>query len=295
MTAPNQQHSATSCTVEQTGPDQQAAQGLLELLSIMRQLRDPDSGCPWDIEQTFASVAPYTIEEAYEVADTIERQDWQALPAELGDLLLQVVFHAQMAAEQQLFDLAGVCQAINAKLIRRHPHVFPQADTIAPSFTAAQQTQNWEQLKQQEREAAGQPSVLDDIPRNMPELTRALKLQKRAARVGFDWPHADAVLDKLTEELAELEQARNEESNARIEDELGDVLFVLVNLARKLDIDAAAALRHANAKFERRFRAIEQLAEQQQTPLSQLQLQQMEALWQQIKQTEPKAEGDPDQ
>jgi nucleoside triphosphate diphosphatase len=265
--------------------DQAKITGLLQLLAIMRQLRNPDSGCPWDIEQDFASIAPYTIEEAYEVADVIERQDWPALPAELGDLLLQVVFHAQMAEEREWFDFADVCAAINDKLVRRHPHVFPPSDQPAPQFDAEQQTHNWEQLKQQERTARGQTSILDDVPANLPELSRALKLQKRAARVGFDWPDAEAVMAKLDEELDELNEARSNGDQHDVQDELGDVLFVLVNLARKLDIDAAAALRHANAKFEQRFRGMEQLAEQrQQTSLANLDLDAMEALWQQYKQ-----------
>ncbi len=263
--------------------DQHMAAGLLQLIHIMRRLRDPQRGCPWDIQQNFASIAPYTIEEAYEVADVIERHDWQALPAELGDLLLQVVFHAQMASEQNWFNFADVCTAINAKLIRRHPHVFAPTDQAKPAFDAEQQTHNWEQLKQRERENRGQTSVLDDVPANLPELSRALKLQKRAARVGFDWPDADAVMRKLDEERAELEEALGSQQPDLIKDELGDVLFVLVNLARKLKIDPAAALRHANAKFEHRFRGIEQLAEQQQTALADLDLDAMEALWQQFK------------
>jgi len=266
-----------------TADDQAKADGLLQLIAIMRQLRNPDGGCPWDLAQNFASIAPYTIEEAYEVADVIERQDWPALPGELGDLLLQVVFHAQLAAEQRWFDFTDVCNAINDKLVRRHPHVFPPAGESAPDFDAAGQTENWEQLKQQERAQRGQTSILDDVPGNLPELSRALKLQKRAARTGFDWPDADAVMSKLDEELEELAEARQGGDPARIEDELGDVLFVLVNLARKLDIDAAAALRHANAKFEQRFRGMEQLATQQQTALQQLDLDAMEALWQQCK------------
>jgi len=272
---------------QKTAADDQAkATGLLELIAIMRQLRNPQGGCPWDIEQDFASVAPYTIEEAYEVADVIERKDWPELPGELGDLLLQVVFHAQMADELDWFDFADVCTSINAKLVRRHPHVFPPDDQAAPAFNAEQQTRNWEQLKQQEREARGQTSVLDNVPGNLPELSRALKLQKRAARVGFDWPDAEAVMDKLDEELEELEEARATGHADRITDELGDVLFVLVNLARKLDVDAAAALRHANAKFERRFRGMEHIAGQQDTALSNLDLDAMETLWQQYKQDE---------
>ncbi len=275
---------------DKTNPDDQVkATGLLRLLAIMRQLRNPDGGCPWDIEQDFASIAPYTIEEAYEVADVIERQDWPALPAELGDLLLQVVFHAQMAEERDWFDFADVCDAINDKLVRRHPHVFPPADQPAPQFDAEQQTDNWEQLKQQERAARGQTSILDDVPAKLPELSRALKLQKRAARVGFDWPNAEAVMAKLDEELGELNEARSNGDHHDVQDELGDVLFVLVNLARKLDIDAAAALRHANAKFEQRFRGMEQLAERQQTSLASLDLDAMEALWQQYKQEQLEA------
>jgi MazG family protein len=247
------------------------------LLAVMRRLRDPEHGCPWDVEQTFATIAPYTIEEAYEVADVIERQAWGELPGELGDLLLQVVYHAQMADEAGLFAFEDVARAVADKLVARHPHVFAELEVR----TAAAQREHWEATKAEERAAKAAasdaaPSALDDLPHGLPALTRAFKLQKRAARVGFDWPDLDGVRDKVNEELDELETA----SAAEREEELGDLLFTLVNHARRLGLDPETALRRANAKFEHRFRAMERTSD---TALEQLDLEALEALWQQAK------------
>jgi tetrapyrrole methylase family protein/MazG family protein/ATP diphosphatase len=246
------------------------------LLAIMARLRDPQSGCPWDVAQSFATIAPYTVEEAYEVADAIERGDLADLKEELGDLLLQVVFHARMAEEQGAFDFEAVARAINDKMIRRHPHVF--GDGAYDSLEA--QKEGWEALKAKEREHKGQAvSLMDDVPVGLPALTRAVKLSKRAARVGFVWPSVKEVMDKLHEEVAELETeiAAGELDKAR--QEMGDVLFVVANLARTLDVDPEDALRFTNAKFVRRFRYIEErLAERGKTP-EQSDLAEMDALW----------------
>ena len=257
--------------------------GLPRLRAIMARLRDPDTGCPWDIEQTFATIAPYTIEEAHEVADAIDRADWSGLAGELGDLLLQVVYHAQMAAEAGHFDLDTVLRAIADKMIARHPHVF---GSESRDKTAAQQVSDWEALKAAERRARAAGGVLDDVARALPALTRAVKLQNRAARVGFDWPHADDVLAKLAEETAELTEARAEADPAHVFEEFGDLLFVMANLARHLDIDPEAALRAANAKFTRRFRAIEAtLAADGRRPEDST-LSEMDALWDAAKRAE---------
>ncbi len=249
---------------------------LFQLIEIMRRLRDPVGGCPWDLEQTFATIAPYTVEEAYEVADAIERGDMGDLRDELGDLLFQAVFHAQMAQEQGAFDFADVAQAICDKMLRRHPHVFGQAD----GRTSAEQTDAWEVIKASERAAKGKAnSLLDDIPASLPAMTRAVKLTKRAARVGFDWPNITEVLAKLREELAELEVEIDAGDQAKAREELGDLLFVVANLARKLDVEPEDALRSANAKFVRRFSYIEQsLAAQGRTP-DQSDLAEMDDLW----------------
>lgn len=254
-----------------------------DLLAIMARLRDRERGCPWDIEQDFASIAPYTIEEAYEVADAIQRGALGELCDELGDLLLQVVFHAQMAREQGAFEFNDVVAAICDKMVRRHPHVFGDA-TVAD---AAEQTLRWEELKQAERAGRADASILGDIPRGLPEWIRARKLQKRAAGVGFDWPGATEVLAKLDEELGELRhEIDTGAARARIEDEFGDVLFVMCNLARKLDIDPGAALRGANAKFERRFRRMEQVAAARGEALAELPLAAQEALWSDARQAD---------
>ena len=220
----------------------------------MAALRDPDSGCPWDIEQDFTSIAPYTIEEAYEVADAIEQQDWPALQGELGDLLLQVVYHAQMADEAGHFSFADVARAISDKMVARHPHVFGDESR---EKSAEQQVNDWEKVKAAERAARAQGGVLDDVALGLPALMRAVKLQKRAARVGFDWPDTAQVLDKIAEESAELVEARDTLTQAQVTEEMGDLLFVMANLARHLNVDPEEALRAANAKFTRRFRAIE--------------------------------------
>lgn len=254
------------------------------LLSIMRRLRDPVGGCPWDREQDFRSIVPYTIEEAYEVADAIDRGDMAALREELGDLLLQVVFHAQMAAERGAFDFGDVVAAIADKMERRHPHVFGD-ETVAD---AAEQTTRWEALKAAERTARGgpeDPSALAGIARGLPEWQRAVKLQKAAAKVGFDWPGPAPVLDKIAEELEELrvEFARAPRDADRLEDELGDVLFVAANLTRHAGVDFGAALRRANAKFERRFRAMERYAAADGTDLAALPLDAQDRYWDRAK------------
>lgn len=256
--------------------------GLPRLLEIMRRLRDPETGCPWDIEQDFASIAPYTIEEAYEVADAIERENWDDLKGELGDLLLQTVYHTQMGAEAGLFDFDAVANAISDKMVFRHPHVFGDESR---EKSAEQQTRDWEKMKAQERAAANAAGVLDGVAAGLPALTRAVKLQKRAARVGFDWPSTDEVLDKIVEESQELVQAKSQKSQNEIEEEFGDLLFVVANLARHLDIDPEAALRRTNAKFIKRFQYIEaRLSEQNKTP-HESDLDEMDALW-----TDAKAE-----
>ena len=246
------------------------------LNAIMVQLRDPDGGCPWDVEQTFQTIAPYTLEEAYEVADAIERGDWDELKSELGDLLFQVVFHARMAEEQGLFAFDDVANAIADKLERRHPHVF--GDEVARPDGAAQKAR-WEDIKAGERKAKAQHGVLDDVPVGLPALARAAKLTKRAARVGFDWPSTDEVFDKFVEEVAELraEIAAGDLEKAR--GEVGDLLFVMANLARKLGVEPEDALRGANAKFVRRFAFIEvELAKDGRTP-EQSDLAEMDGLW----------------
>lgn len=252
------------------------------LLSIMVRLRDPTSGCPWDLEQNFSSIAPYTIEEAYEVADAIERGDIEEIKDELGDLLLQVVFHAQMAAEQGAFDFEDVAAAISDKMVRRHPHVFGDERQRAAGAVKVR----WEEIKAAERAAKGgaATSILDDVPLALPALSRAVKLQNRAARVGFDWPETRMVIEKLNEEMLELSEEIAKGGDAdRLEDEMGDLLFVYANLARHLKIDPEAALRRANAKFRRRFGRIEEkLAAQGRTP-AQSTLEEMDALWDEAK------------
>ena len=244
--------------------------GMPRLLEIMRRLRDPDTGCPWDIEQSFATIAPYTIEEAYEVADAIDRKDWADLKGELGDLLFQSVFHAQMASEAGLFTFDEVADAMSDKMVARHPHVFGDASR---DKSAEQQTRDWETIKAAERAEQG---VLDGVALGLPALLRAVKLQKRAARVGFDWPSTDEVIDKIVEEAQELREARTPDHAF---EEFGDLLFVMANLARHMQIDPEAALRAANAKFTRRFRAIEAaLAAQGKTPGDST-LTEMDALW----------------
>lgn len=258
---------------------------MARLLALMAKLRDPGSGCPWDREQTFASIAPYTIEEAYEVAEAIRQDDMEALKDELGDLLLQVVFHAQMAAEAEVFDFAQVAQGISDKMERRHPHVFANAK-IADSRA---QTAAWEAGKAALRAQSG-AGALDDVALALPALTRALKLQARAARVGFDWPDIGPVLDKIREEIDELERALANPADAAtgdpIAEELGDLMFVLVNFCRHRAIDPEGALRAANAKFERRFRAIEARLLARGLRPEHSSLEEMDALWNEVKKDE---------
>jgi len=241
---------------------QSAASGIDRLLQIMARLRDPETGCPWDLEQNFETIAPYTIEEAYEVADAIARHDLAALKDELGDLLLQVVFHAQMAAERRDFSFDDVAHAISDKMERRHPHVFGDALTL-----------DWEGIKEEERQALDDPSALAGVALGLPALLRAEKLQKRAARTGFDWPDPEGARAKVIEEIAEIDAARDPDA---LEDEMGDLLFAVVNWARKLGIDPEAALRRGNRKFEQRFRQIETMGG---AGFSALSLDQKESLW----------------
>ncbi len=264
------------------------ADPMLRLREIMRRLRDPKGGCPWDLEQDFATIAPYTIEEAYEVADAIERQDWPDLKGELGDLLFQSVYHAQMAEEAGHFGFDDVARTIADKMIARHPHVFGDESR---DKSAEQQTRDWEKLKAAERAKRAESGVLDGVAQGLPALTRAVKLQNRAARVGFDWPSTDEVLEKLVEETHELIEARDRLTQDEITEEFGDLLFVMANLARHLDIDPEGALRDANAKFTRRFRSIEAaLAERGKRPQDS-DLAEMDALWNDAKRTEKAAKG----
>jgi len=254
------------------------------LLEVMARLRDPKGGCPWDLEQDFRSIAPYTIEEAYEVADAIARDDTAGLKDELGDLLLQVVYHAQMAKEAGAFDFDAVAGAIADKMIRRHPHVFGDAEVEG----ARAQSRAWEEAKAAERAEKSEraPSLLDDVALALPALVRAEKLQKRAARGGFDWPEAAQVLDKIEEEIGELRAEISDADPERLSDEVGDLLFSLANLARHLHIDPEEALRQTNRKFERRFRAIEAALAENGRALDQTPLDELETLWQKAKSSE---------
>lgn len=246
------------------------------LANIMARLRDPENGCPWDVEQNFATIAPYTIEEAYEVADAIERKDINALKDELGDLLLQVVFHSQMASESQSFNLQDVIDGICEKMVRRHPHVF--GDVNADDAHAV--VTNWETIKAAERSGDADDSALAGVALALPALLRAQKIQKRAARTGFDWPDANGARDKIFEEIKEVDDASSQAERA---DEIGDLLFAVVNLARFHNVDAEAALKAANRKFERRFRSMETLAG---ADFVQMSLDEKESLWQQVKAVE---------
>ena len=254
------------------------------LLEIMRRLRDPETGCPWDREQTFATIAPYTIEEAYEVAAAIEDGDWPSLKDELGDLLFQVVFHSRMAEERGLFAFDDVVAAVCEKMLRRHPHIFGDGETIE---NAEAQTVTWEEHKRRERAAKPAQGLLDDVPRALPALLRAVKLQKRASTVGFDWDSAPKVIEKIVEEAAEIAEAQAQGAEpARVEEEFGDLLFAAANLARHVKVDPEAALRAANAKFTRRFKFIEAaLAARGRTTMDAT-LDEMEALWQEAKRGE---------
>jgi len=259
--------------------------GIDRLIAIMAQLRSKEGGCPWDLEQDFGTIAPYTIEEAYEVADAIEKRDMPALKDELGDLLFQVVFHGRMAEEQGLFGFQDIADACSEKMIRRHPHVFGDMADVA---TASDQVVNWETLKAAERAASGKDkervSALDGVTAGLPALTRAVKIQNRAARVGFDWAEPAPILDKVEEEIGELRAEIDGGAPAdRVEDELGDLFFALANLARRLDLDPEAALRRATDKFERRFRGMETIAAASGDTLAGQPLEALDALWDQVK------------
>lgn len=254
--------------------------GIERLLEIMRRLRDPDAGCPWDIEQNFDTIAPYTIEEAYEVADAIARRDWPELEGELGDLLLQSVYHTAMGEEAGHFTFQSVVRNISDKMVARHPHVFGDESR---DKSADQQVADWESIKAAERAGKAQRGTLDGVAIGLPALLRAYKLQKRAARVGFDWPHTEEVIAKIAEEAAELVEARNELTQAEVEEEFGDLMFVIANLGRHLGLDPEAALRSANAKFTRRFEGVEKkLTEMGKTP-AESHLAEMDALWDAVK------------
>lgn len=250
-----------------------------KLLEVMRALRDPDSGCPWDVEQDFSTIAPYTIEEAYEVADAIEREDFEELRSELGDLLFQVVFYAQMAREKDYFDFEDVAQGIAEKMVRRHPHVFG----TEKERTAGKVGGSWEEIKEQERSGATDASALAGVAKALPALKRAQKLGKRASRVGFDWPDRKGVKEKIHEEMEELEEAIGSRDAEHIEEELGDALFAVVNLARHLDVDPEKALAGANRKFERRFRAMEADIEANDLNMRKMSLELLEQYWRKAK------------
>ena len=264
-----------------------------DLLTLMTVLRDREQGCPWDIKQDWDSIVPHTLEEAYEVADAIERRAFEELPGELGDLLFQVVYYAQFGAEEQRFDFHDIVDTLTAKMLRRHPHVFPDgtlASRRPPGVSAdevktQQVNSRWEALKADERaeRATQAPSVLDDVPRTLPALSRAAKLSKRAARVGFDWPDAEGVLAKIREELEEVEEALAAGDRLHAQDEVGDLLFAVTNLARTLGADPEQCLRSTNAKFERRFRYVERALAETERPLNEASLDEMESHWQAAK------------
>ncbi|UJF21414.1 nucleoside triphosphate pyrophosphohydrolase [Shewanella sp. OMA3-2] len=258
------------------------------LLNIMKKLRDPETGCPWDLAQNFHTIVPFTLEEAYEVADAIERTAWDELPDELGDLLFQVVFYCQLATEQGKFDFATVIERICTKLVRRHPHIFSNIGTSAEQ-TAAQVKHSWEAIKAQERADKQQLSLLDDIPHAFPALKRAAKIQQRVAKVGFDWPELEPVVAKVYEEIDEvLVEAKLLDTDParyqpRVQDEIGDLLFAVVNLARHLNVDPEQALRQANSKFERRFRGVEDCVQQSGKKFDEHSLEQLDLYWTQVK------------
>jgi ATP diphosphatase len=269
-----------------------------DLLTLMQVLRDHEQGCPWDLQQDWNSIVPHTLEEAYEVADAIERRAFDELPGELGDLLFQVVYYAQFGAEEQRFDFADIVDTLTAKMLRRHPHVFPNGtlDSRRPPGVSTEEAQThqvnrrWESLKATERDeraraerADSMPSVLDDVPRALPALSRAAKLSKRAARVGFDWPDARGVVDKIREELAEVEEALDAGDHQHVKEEVGDLLFAVTNLARSLNADPEQCLRATNAKFERRFRYVERELSAAHRPLADASLDEMEVHWQAAK------------
>ena len=255
------------------------------LLGIVRRLRDPDQGCPWDVGQTFQSIVPHTIEEAYELADAIESNDFDQIREEAGDVLFQVLFYAQMADEKQHFNFADVVDGLSEKLIRRHPHVFSRNSTAQQDtpIAVSDVSDSWEKIKRTERQGKQQSGILDDIPVSLPALTRAQKIQKRASRVGFDWADVAGVFEKLEEEICELKEALVEGEKAAIESELGDVLFCVVNLARHLDFDAETAMRGATRKFEGRFRLMEEQAIASGSRLEDESISTLEARWQTAK------------
>jgi len=266
-----------------------------DLLFLMSQLRDPENGCPWDRKQTFNSIVPYTLEEVYEVVDAIEKEDYPHLKEELGDLLFQVIFYAQMGKEKSLFDFNDIVHKLVSKLVRRHPHVFPNGELqkagTTPPLSETEIKGTWEKIKQQERDEKGlqedhYEGLLDDIPRALPALQRAEKLQKRASTVGFDWPETDQVLDKIEEEIQELREALREGSIENVQDELGDVFFAMTNLSRHLGIKSEQALRGTNQKFERRFNYIQTSLQENNQTLQDATLDEMETLWQKAKQFE---------
>lgn len=267
---------------------------LADLLRIMQRLRDPDTGCPWDIQQDFRSILPSTLEECYELAEAIEQGDFDHVEDELGDVLFQVVFHAQMGSEQGLFDFGSVVHRLAAKLIRRHPHVFAGGaieGVVGERSSVDAVKQSWEDIKQREREGRAQDGVLADVPRALPALPRAQKLQKRAARVGFDWPAPEPVFDKLAEEVAELRAALADNDATAAKHELGDILFTCVNLARQLGVDAEEALRGSSARFESRFQTMESLAIEAGSAIESLDTQAMDALWRRAKAAEAEDAG----
>ncbi|WP_308366930.1 MULTISPECIES: nucleoside triphosphate pyrophosphohydrolase [unclassified Microbulbifer] len=261
-----------------------------DLLYLMKQLRNPEGGCPWDLKQDFASIVPSTIEEAYEVAEAIEAQDFKHLHEELGDLLFQVIFYAQLGSEAGHFDFSRITDTLVRKLLRRHPHVFPSGelygDNRSVAVDEARVKENWEVIKAEERHAKGEAGALDGVALGLPALTRAGKLQKRAARVGFDWPDIDGVLDKIEEEIAELREAVSSGDREHSREELGDLLFSCVNAARHLEVDPESALRHCNRKFERRFGAVERELKSQGRRPADASLDELDQLWNQAKNRE---------
>ncbi|MBS8268858.1 nucleoside triphosphate pyrophosphohydrolase [Halomonas litopenaei] len=282
-----------------------------DLLTLMAVLRDPQQGCPWDVKQHWDTIVPHTLEEAYEVADAIERRAFDELPGELGDLLFQVVYYSQFGSEEGRFDFHDVVHTLTDKMLRRHPHVFPEGTlesrrqgVSAAEVETRQVHSRWEALKAEEREGRSGPqqgeaeavvsvSALDDVPRTLPALSRAAKLSKRAARVGFDWPDTDGVLDKLEEELGEIREALSARDRDHAATEVGDLLFATVNLARTLGVDPEACLRGTNQRFESRFRHMERSLEAQDTPLGRASLERMEEHWQQAKRAERAEPSDP--
>jgi ATP diphosphatase len=263
-----------------------------DLLYLMRRLRDPQGGCPWDLQQNYKTIAPSTLEEAYEVVDAIEREDYAHLKEELGDLLFQTIFYSQLAVEEQRFSFAEIVDTLVAKLIRRHPHVFPDGTLrgtgdASRALAETEVKQNWEAIKEQERVAKGVKGVLADVPVALPAVTRAVKLQKRAARIGFDWADAKGVMLKLSEEMRELAEAVDGSDERAIEAEVGDLLFTCVNLARHLKVDPESALRRSNQKFTARFQEMERAAAEAGQELNQLSQEALEHLWQQAKTLHP--------